>query len=173
MRSIRWFIAGCALLLCHLNASAQATDMRFFIGTWEFRIWGPTNTTDKPDLTGTWKLESGLDSALALTGHVILNDGPGVQGGGFTRELIGYDAQSKLFTRTIVTNAGGHYVFTSAGWQGEHLTWNGEQHSAAGSTELREEIDRTGPDSFMAVFYRKDGEQWMLQSNEKLDRVPR
>ena len=43
----------CSLLAPTMSANAQADDMRYFVGTWDFRIWGPANTTDKPDLTGT------------------------------------------------------------------------------------------------------------------------
>ena len=79
----------------------------------------------------------------------------------------------KVYTRTIVTNAGSHYVFTSRGWQGDKITWTGSQHAETGATELREEIARTGPDSFDAVFYRKDGEAWAVQTREKLERIKR
>lgn len=144
--------------------------MRFFVGTWDFRIWGTADISGEPALTGTWYLENGLDSALALVGRVELNDGPGVQGGTFTRELIAYDAQSRLFTRSIVTNTGSTYHFTSSGWQGDRIEWNGTTHSASGSAELREEIQRTGPDSFTAIFHRKDDDIWVLQSNERLQR---
>lgn len=146
-------------------------DMRFFVGTWSFRIWGTADISGPPALTGTWHLEDGLDSALALVGRVVLDDGPDIIGGDFTRELIAYDAHLKSFTRTIVTNTSGYYFFTSTGWQGDRITWTGSQHSAGGAIELREEIERTGPDSFNAVFYRKDGESWVVQTREKLQRT--
>lgn len=164
-------------LLSILFAAAIATqavaqdDMRYFVGTWNFSIWAPGNTRDKADLTGMWHVDNGLDSALALVGRVVLNDGPNAQGGVFTRELITYDAHLKMYTRTIVTNAGSHYAFTSHGWHGDKLTWIGRQHAETGAVELREEIERTGPDSFDAVFYRKDGEEWLVQSREELERM--
>lgn len=149
--------------------SAQL-DMRFFVGDWHFSIWGTADISAPPALTGTWHLENGLDSALALVGRVILADGPGVQGGLFTRELIAYDAHAKRFQRTIVTNTGASYSFVSEGWHGDNLLWTGTQQSASGEVELREEIERTGPDSFTAIFLRKDGDAWVLQSNERLTR---
>lgn len=127
-------------------------DMRFFVGDWGFNIWGTADMSTPPALTGTWHLENGLDSALALVGRVVLDDGPNTQGGVFTRELITYDAHLKVYTRTIVTNTGSYYAFTSSGWHGERITWTGSQHAETGATELREEIERTGPDSFDAVF---------------------
>lgn len=145
-------------------------DMHFFVGTWNFRIWATDDISGPPAFTGTWRLESGLDSALALLGRVQLEDGPGVQGGTFTRELIARDPHTGLYTRTIVANTGSTYHFTSTGWQGDRLLWTGSQQAARGSVELREEIRRTGPDSFTAIFHRKDGDQWVLQSNERLER---
>jgi len=153
------------------SASAQHGDMRYFTGTWDFKIWGTSDVSGPPALTGAWMLESGLDSALALVGRVVLDDGPNAVGGDFTRELIAFDAHTKAFTRTIVTNAGGYYFFTSTGWEGDRITWTGSQHSAAGTIELREEIECTGPDSFNAVFYRKEGEAWLVQTREKLQRT--
>ncbi|MBK9176025.1 MAG: hypothetical protein IPM46_06720 [Flavobacteriales bacterium] len=158
-------------LIGFAQAGSAQTDMRFFVGTWDFRIWVPGNTTEQADLTGTWYLESGLDSALALAGRVVLNDGPNAVGGDFTRELIAFDVHTKSFTRTNVTNTGGYYFFTSTGWEGDRITWTGSQHSATGTIELREEIERTGPDSFDAVFYRKEGEAWVVQTREKLQRT--
>lgn len=148
-------------------------DMRFFVGDWDFRIWGTADITAPTAFTGTWHLENGLDSALALVGRVELSDGPGVQGGLFTREFITYDGYTKLYTRSIVTNKGTTYLFTSKGWHGDKLTWAGTQHSPSGEVELREEIERTGPGSFSAIFHRKDGEDWVLQSNERLVRKTR
>lgn len=150
---------------------AQHGDMRFFVGKWNFRIWAPGNSTDKADLTGTWYLENGLDSALALVGRVILDDGTSTQGGEFTRELIAYDAFTKQYTRTIVANTGSHYVFTSTGWKDDKLIWTGEQHASTGVVELREEIERTSPDSFNAVFYRREGQKWVVQTTERLLRT--
>lgn len=151
------------------TCSAQS-DLRFFVGTWDFRIWGTADISGPPALTGTWHLENGLDSALALVGRVILDDGPGVLGGDFTRELIAYDAHARLYTRTIVTNTGASYRFTSEGWNGKSITWSGEQRTAAGAVDLREEITRTAHDSFTAVFYRREGDDWVLQSSERLVR---
>lgn len=148
-------------------------DMHFFAGDWDFRIWRTADITGDPALTGTWHLESGLDSTLALVGRVELSDGPGVQGGLFTRELITYDGYTKLYTRAIVTNTGATYLFSSKGWQGDKLIWTGTQHSSSGEVELREEIEHTGPGSFSAIFHRKDGGSWVLQSNERLVRKKR
>lgn len=150
--------------------SAQS-DMRFFVGTWDFRIWGTADNSGPPALTGTWHLENGLDSALALVGRVVLKDGPGVLGGEFTRELIAFDAHARNYTRTIATNTGANYRFTSEGWRGDTIMWLGEQHTAGGIADLREVITRTGPDSFTAIFYRKDGEGWVLQTREELRRI--
>lgn len=154
------------------NVAAQP-DMRFFVGTWNFRIWGTADISGPPALTGTWHLEDGLDSALALVGRVVLDDGPGSQGGLFTRELIAFDAHAKRYQRTIVTNTGANYFLESEGWQGNKLIWSGTQHTSSGEVELREEIERTGPDSFSAIFHRKDGDAWVLQSNERLERGKR
>lgn len=167
---IRSILIAVALFACVGMGSAQS-DMRFFVGTWEFRIWGSADITGPPALNGTWHLENGLDSALALVGQVVLKDGPGVLGGEFTRELIAFDAHARNYTRTIVTNTGASYRFTSEGWKGDAIIWLGDQRTAAGIVELREEITRTGPDSFSAIFYRKDGDGWVLQSNERLVRA--
>lgn len=166
---MRSLILSTFLLLC-ASGFTQQPDMRFFVGTWEFRIWGTEDISGAPALTGTWYLEDGLDNAQALVGRVELNDGPDVQGGTFTRELIAYDTHEKLCTRTIITNTGSMYHFTSSGWQGDKLVWTGSAHSATGVVELREEIERTGPDSFTAIFHRKDGDTWVLRSNERLQR---
>lgn len=154
---------------CSTTCPAQS-DMLFFIGSWEFKIWGSVDTSGPPALTGMWKLESGLDSAMALVGRVQLDDAPGVQGGLFTRELIAYDAHARLYTRSIVANTGSTYHFTSPGWQADTLVWSGRMRAATGEVELRETIERTGPDSFTAVFHRKAGDDWVLQSNERLTR---
>lgn len=161
------------LLVALGNHVLAQADMRFFVGDWDFRIWGTADITGDPALSGTWHLENCLDSALALVGRVELSDGPGVQGGLFTRELITYDGYTKLHTRTIVTNAGSSYTFHSTGWKGERLTWSGTQRSSSGEVELREEIERTGPGSFSAIFHRKDGDDWVLKSNERLVRRTR
>lgn len=162
----------CALILAAasaINVSAQ-DDMRFFVGTWDFSIWTTEDVSGPPALTGEWVLESGLDSALALVGSVQLADAPGVQGGRFTRELIAYNSASARYTRTIVTNTGAYYTFTSEGWQGDTLHWVGQQHSSSGIVQLQEEIVRTSPDSFTAIFRRKAVDIWVLQSNERLTR---
>ena len=104
---------------------------------------------------------------------MVLDDGDDVQGGLFTRELITYDAHARAYTRTIATNTGGHYSFTSPGWKNNALTWTGSQRSASGEVPLREEIQRRGPDGFDVVFFRKDGDDWVVQSKEKLDRRSR
>ena len=161
----------CAATLCACSMADAQTDMRFFTGTWEFRIWGSADISGPPAFTGSWHVEDGLDSALALIGRVELNDGPDVQGGTFTRELIAYDPHTRMYTRSIVSNNGSTYHFTSSGWQGDRLVWTGSQHGTGGRVELREEIERTGPDHFTAIFHRKDGDTWVLQSSERLQRA--
>lgn len=159
----------CLTLSVTPRAIAQH-DMRFFVGHWDFSIWSTEDVSGAPAFTGEWFVEDGLDSALALVDRVQLNDGPGVQGGTFTRELIAFDSHAGRYTRTIITNTGASYSFTSSGWNGDELTWIGEQRSAAGIVKLREVIVRTGPGSFTAVFHRKEGDVWVLQSNERLTR---
>lgn len=156
-------------LSASLCTSAQH-DLDFFIGTWDFSIWGNEQMDRDPDLQGTWVLARGLDSAVALTGAVRLNDGPGVQGGDFTRELIAYDAWTKRYTRTIATNTGATYLLATEGWSNDTLVWIGEQHTANGVVALRERIVRTGPASFQAVFHRQENGNWILQSMERLVR---
>ncbi|MBK7268932.1 MAG: hypothetical protein IPI07_05290 [Flavobacteriales bacterium] len=154
MRNLKYFVRPFVVLLCMLHGRhihAQH-DMRYLVGDWHFNIWSTPDISAPPALTGTLHLESGLDSALALVGRVVLNDGPSTQGGNFTRELIAFDAFTKLYTRTIATNTGSHYVFTSTGWLGGKLKWTGSQHAGTDAVELREEIERTGPDRFNAVF---------------------
>ncbi len=158
-----------SIAIAALQAQGQ-NDLRYFVGEWDFRIWGTQDISSPPALSGTWHLESGLDNTLALVGRVVLDDGVDTQGGPFTRELIAYDGYTRLYTRTIATNAGSSYTFFSTGWKGDRLIWSGTQHSQAGEVELREEIERTGPDSFTAIFHRKDGDSWVLQSNERLVR---
>lgn len=152
-------------LLCVGTVRAQQNDLRYFVGTWHFHAWLAGNNTDSADISATWILESGLDKALALTGHVVID------GTTFTRELITYDPVAEHYTRTITANNGNHFVFTSTGWVGDTLVWNGKQRSIAGEVELKEEIERTGQDSFRATFYRLDGESWELQQTELLERI--
>ena len=144
--------------------------MRYFVGTWEFRIWGGNDTARSADLSGTWVLENRLDSAVGLVGRVVLNDGPGVQGGPFTSELIAFDGHTNEYIRTIITNTGALYTFRSSGWKGDQLLWMGEQRTAAGVLELREEITLLSPSRFKAVFHRKDKEGWVVQTTEDLVR---
>jgi hypothetical protein len=143
---------------------AQQPDMRYFVGTWDFSMWSTTNTSDTPDLVATWILEDGLDSALALAGHVVID------GSMFTRELIAYDASTGLYTRTIAASTGSYFLFTSTGWNGDRLIWSGTQHMASGSVDLKEEITRLGADAFTALFYGKDGDGWQLMQTERLRR---
>ncbi|MBK7084636.1 MAG: hypothetical protein IPH53_08200 [Flavobacteriales bacterium] len=90
MRNLKYFVRPFVVLLCMLHGRhihAQH-DMRYLVGDRHFNIWSTPDISAPPALTGTLHLESGLDSALALVGRVVLNDGPSTQGGNFTRESI-------------------------------------------------------------------------------------
>src|SRR4051812_9537889 len=83
------------LIFHSISVLGQKTDLRFFAGKWDFRIWFTGNTSDKPDLNATWILEKGLDSTECYVGNVKISDS------NFTREIIAFDTEQNEYVRTV------------------------------------------------------------------------
>ncbi|MGZ3884658.1 MAG: hypothetical protein ACXVPQ_09835 [Bacteroidia bacterium] len=141
---------------------AQQNDMDYFAGKWQFEGWLAANTTQQPDYKAVWYIEKSLDSAICFTGRVEINASV------FTREIISYNAFKKEFSRNIVTNNGDSFTFTTKGWKGQTLTWQGKQFSKGKETTLKEELNRTGPDEFSAIFYKLEHGTWVPTQKESL-----
>lgn len=154
------------LFLCmHQLACAQHQGMQYFTGKWKFEGWSK-DMKAAPDFTATWIVEKGLDNAFCLTGHVEFE-----KSGTFTRELMAYDAVSKMYTRTIIANDGSAFSFTSPGWNKDELIWTGTQYQNGRKVLLSEKISRISEKEFHAIFYRKQDGRWVRMQTERLQRI--
>lgn len=141
--------------------------MHYFIGDWRLMVWGDPDTMRAPDGVGEWRLDNGLDGALALTGQVLLPEENRIM----TRELISYDPDGRRFRRSIVSDDSTIYLFDSSGWTGDSLEWNGTAVRSTGRVLMREVVHRKGPDLFEAVFLVREGLSWVPVSWERLSRI--
>lgn len=152
-----------SLVLLGSRAYAGHDDMKYFAGKWSFRV----HFASDQEIKGEWFLESCLDSNFCMNGWVTLAGGQK-----FTRELMHYNAGSRLYVRTIIANEGSSFYFTSSGWKGQKLIWTGQQTGASGAkTGLKEEITRITGDSFHAVYYTKRAGAWIKTQDEYLERA--
>lgn len=145
----------------HLRVTNPAAAMQFFVGTWDLETEGPQTS-----IKATWTVTATLAKALCLSGMVQMPDGSS-----FTKEIIAYDAAAEVFVRTIASDDGSYFHFTAKGWEGDTLVWTGTQVSKTGQKiALKEEIRRTGTDSFTAEYFNKLDGNWSRLIKEKLHR---
>ncbi|HMR91853.1 MAG TPA: hypothetical protein PKC69_06050 [Chitinophagaceae bacterium] len=119
------YLALIGLLWMMGSAAQTVTDksLGFFTGKWDFKIWTADNQSEKPDLSATWTLEKGLDSAACFIGQVQH------EGHIFTREMIVYHPAAHVYKRMVATGNGDYFILKTSGWNGNRLTWTGTQYS--------------------------------------------
>jgi hypothetical protein len=153
-------------LLLSGSAVAQADPMLYFIGKWKFNVWFAGSKSSKADLKAIWLLEKKDGQDFEATGKVLM-DGKGET----TKEMMGYDKVKGLYSRTIVSSDG-LFFFTSSGWKGDSLTWEGRMAPLSDQyVEMKEEIVRISDNEFHATFYKKTNGEWVLTSKEVLKRT--
>jgi hypothetical protein len=151
-------------LAIHAGLNAQKDPMNYFLGKWDIRLWLSPKHQGEPDVKGTWQLERGAAKTFDAHGNVIIDKQEA------TKEQIGYDPQKGLYYRTI-TAQNGLFFFTSKGWDGDKLVWEGYMVPLSDQKiEMKEEITRVSKKEFHAAFFRKKDETWEETTHESLMR---
>ncbi|MFL5762533.1 MAG: hypothetical protein ACJ77K_01245 [Bacteroidia bacterium] len=162
---MRRIISVIIFISIHLGLCAQDDPMSYFIGKWDFKVWFAGNTNTKPDLKALWTLEKSVGNNFDAHGKVVVEDK-----GETTKEQMGFDKAKGLYFRTV-TASEGLFFFTSSGWKGNKLTWEGYLVPMSDErVPMKEEITKISANEFHAVFYKKQGDSWEVVTREELKR---
>jgi hypothetical protein len=162
---MRALLLGLVLASCSGSAKpvvrGAVPELDYFVGRWRADATNPmTNQTFvldyriEPALRGRWYVGTGHANALDLEIHDVWGKLPG-------GEIV----------RTIFDSQGTFGTVRSTGWTGNVLVFEGSAQSAQQKVEVRERIERIGPDEFRATWEMKVGDAWQAYSVETLRRV--
>jgi hypothetical protein len=139
------------------QAPAELRQLDYFAGTWDCtgedfpsQFPGPTGKT-----TGTAKSAWELDNQW-----LGLNYTEGPKNGFAVKIHLGWDPGSNKFVMGSVNNAGGYSVESSAGWEGDKLTFTGPNHFGPATVNGREVFTKMGDKHLTHSFEIDEKETW-------------
>jgi len=130
----------------------ELANLKYFVGTWSCSgdspagPFGPAHKTQstltlKPDLDGFWYVGTMTEKKTASNPHPV-------------RGMLhfGYDATAKQFVQLWVDNMGSRSLEMSPGWEGDSMTFSGEQHVMGDKTTAKDTVTKKGPNEFAHKF---------------------
>jgi len=85
--------------------------------------------------------------------------------------LQGYDATAKGYTMDCFDAFGGHCHQTSAGWEGDKMTYSGEMSSSGPATPVRDTFTKTGEASLEHLGEMQMEGKWTVTDKETCTRA--
>jgi hypothetical protein len=157
----RVVLGSILVLACCAIASAQEgppkpapemANLNYFAGTWSCSgdspagPFGPAHKTQstvtmKRDLDGFWYAGTVTEMKTASNPHPVKG-----------MLHVGYDAAAKQYVQVWLDNFGMHSVQTSAGWEGDTLTFGGDQVVMGEKATAKDILTKKGANSFTHKF---------------------
>ena len=138
----------------------ELQQLKWFEGTWGCQgdapasPFGPAHKTQstltaKSGLGGYWVLGTVKEAKTAENPQPV----EGVL-------QIGYDTAGKHFIFNWVDNFGSFSTETSAGWQGDTMSWSGEQNVMGQKMKVRDSFTKKGAAEFTHKFEYENKGKW-------------
>ncbi len=140
----------------------------YFLGPWRCDATFPSGKV----LPFRWQLSATLGGHF-FTGAVVGRLEEGKPEVNVSQDAWGFDPLDRLFVRDFRDSEGSFGRVTSAGWAGQSLDFAGTMTLADGRVEVREHVERLGPDLFTARWELKEPQgAWGLMTDERCQRAP-
>lgn len=141
--------------------SPEGEQLRFFVGRWSCQ--GQQFATEFGSARRTTAAVA-ITSVLDGFWYALQVRSGKFQGTGYW----GYDASSKRFITTFVSNMGDMENWTATGWKGNDFTWAGDTVFKGRKVPLRETLTRKGDGEFFRIVELSGSSgQWTRVAEEK------
>ena len=155
-------VATCVVVLILVAVSAFAQEvpkpapemanLKYFAGTWSCSgdspagPFGPAHKTQstltlKSDLDGFWYAGTMTEMKTASNPHPVKG-----------MLHLGYDTGEKQFVQVWIDNTGSRSVQMSPGWEGDNISFNGEQVVMGEKATAKDTITKKGDNGFTHKF---------------------
>jgi hypothetical protein len=145
-------VASATLAQSAPKAAAEMSNLQYFAGTWSCSgdspagPFGPAHKTQstltlKRDLDGFWYDGMMTEMKTASNPHPMKG-----------MLHVGYDAGSKQYVQIWIDNFGSHAMQMSPGWEGDTLTYTGEQDVMGEKATAKDTLTKKGANQFWHKF---------------------
>ena len=130
----------------------EMANLKYFAGTWSCTgdspagPFGPAHKTQstltlKSDLDGFWYTGSMTEAKTAANPHPVKG-----------MLHIGYDSAAKQYVQLWVDNFGSRATQTSPGWEGDSMTYTGDQQVMGETATAKDTLAKKGANEFTHKF---------------------
>ncbi len=130
----------------------EMANLKYFAGTWSCNgdspagPFGPAHKTKstltlKSDLDGFWYAGTMTEMKTASNPHPVKG-----------MLHIGYDAGAKQYVQLWVDNFGSHAAQMSPGWEGDTITYTGEQNVMGEKATAKDTLSKKNANEFVHKF---------------------